>query len=171
MPSEIILTFAGFSASLGDLDLAAAWIAATIGSLVGAWVLYAVGAVIGYDRVHELSEKRWFVLFGASDLERGERFFAQHGNKVVFLGRFIPLVRSIVSVPAGIDRMPLVRFSLLTAIGSAIWNAVFIGLGYQLGERWDVVEQWMEPLTYAVVLLLGVGIVWLIVRKVRGTGA
>jgi len=171
IPSEIILPFAGFSANRGDLNVIAAWVAATVGSLIGAWVLYAVGALIGYDRICHLAEKRWFILFGASDLARGERFFDRYGSWIVFFGRFVPLVRSIVSVPAGIERMPLLRFSLLTALGSAIWNAIFIAAGYELGSRWDDVEGWIQPASYVVVALLLVGIGWLTFRKLRAVRA
>jgi membrane protein DedA with SNARE-associated domain len=171
IPSEVILPFAGFTAAQGELNVVAAWLAATIGALIGAWTLYAVGAVVGYDRVHELAEKRWFFLFSVSDLERGERFFEHHGGKIVFFGRCIPLVRSIVSVPAGLERMPLLRFTLLTAVGSGIWNGLFITAGYRLGENWEEVEQWIQPLSYLVVLLLGLAGLWLIVRKVRANRA
>lgn len=167
IPSEVILPFAGFSSSQGDLNAPLAWLAATIGSLVGAWVLYGVGRVLSYERVHDLAGKRWFVLFGQSDLERGNRFFDQHGDKIILFGRFVPLVRSIVSVPAGMAEMPIVRFSVLTAIGSAIWNAVFIAIGYQLGEQWDTVEHWVAPASYAVVAVLVAGLAWLVIRKRR----
>jgi membrane protein DedA with SNARE-associated domain len=171
IPSEVILPFAGFSASQGDINTVAAWFAATIGALVGAYVLYGVGRLVGYERLEVLAGKSWFILFGESDLARGKRFFDQHGTKIVLFGRFIPLVRSIVSVPAGATRMPLPMFTLLTVIGAGIWNAVFIALGYQLGERWDRVESWIEPLGYAVVALIAVWLVWLAVRKLRGRSA
>jgi membrane protein DedA with SNARE-associated domain len=167
IPSEVILPFAGFSASQGDVNTVAAWVAATIGALIGAYVLYGVGRLVGYERLEVLAGKSWFILFGESDLARGKRFFDRHGTKIVLFGRFIPLVRSIVSVPAGATRMPLPTFTLLTVIGAGIWNAVFIALGYQLGERWDRVEHWIEPLGYAVVALLAVWLVWLAVRKLR----
>jgi membrane protein DedA with SNARE-associated domain len=168
IPSEAILPFAGFSASTGEINAVAAWVAATIGALVGAYVLYGVGALIGYDRLQVLARKRWFFLFGESDLARGERFFERHGTAIVLVGRFIPLVRSIVSVPAGWSRMPLARFTLLTAIGAGIWNAVFIAIGYQLGERWDRVEGWIEPIGYAVLAVIAGYLVWLASRKLRG---
>ncbi len=167
IPSEVILPFAGFSASQGDLNLAVAWVAATLGSLVGAWILYGVGRAIGYERIHQLAGQRWFVLFGQSDLERGERFFDRHGYKVVLLCRFIPLVRSIVSVPAGMDEMPLARFTLLTAVGSAIWNLAFLLVGNALGDRWDSVEGWMAPIGYAVLAALVAAAAWLIARRLR----
>ena len=125
IPSEVIFPFAGFDASRGDLDPMPAWAAATVGAIIGAYVLYAVGALIGYDKVNELAGKRWFVLFGQADLARGERLFSEHGSKVVLLGRFIPFFRSIMSVPSGFARMPLWRFTALTALGSGLWNAVF----------------------------------------------
>jgi membrane protein DedA with SNARE-associated domain len=168
IPSEAILPFAGFSAAEGDINAVLAWVAATIGALLGAYVLYGVGAVIGTERLHVLAGKRWFFLFGEADLARGERFFERHGQRIVFFGRFVPLVRSIVSVPAGAERMPLPRFTVLTAVGAGIWNAVFIAIGYQLGERWDRVEGWLEPIGYAVVALLALALVWLAVRKLRG---
>lgn len=171
IPSEVILPFAGFSASRGDVNVVLAWVAATIGALAGAWILYAVGALVGNDRLEVLATKRWFLLFSRSDLERGERFFDRHGDKVVLFGRCVPLVRSIVSVPAGIQRMPLVRFSALTVLGSGVWNALFIGAGYQLGDRWEQVDSWITPISYAVVALLGLAALWLIYRKARAVRA
>jgi membrane protein DedA with SNARE-associated domain len=169
IPSEVILPFAGFASERGTLNAGAAWFAASLGSLAGALLLYGIGALIGEERLRELSRKRWFVFFGEKDLERGERFFERHGNQVVFFARFIPLVRSVVSVPAGIERMPLVRFAALTFAGSAIWNAAFIGAGWTLGNRWHQVEGVVGPLSYVVVALLAVGVVVLVVRKIRRT--
>ena len=167
IPSEAILPFAGFSASQGDINVVLAWVAATIGALVGAYVLYGVGRLIGYDRLQELAKSRWFFLFGPNDLARGERFFERHGSAIVLVGRCIPLVRSIVSVPAGWSKMPLGRFTVLTVVGSAIWNAVFIGLGYGLGERWEQVDGWVAPIGYVVLLAIGVYVGWLAFRKIR----
>ena len=171
IPSEVILPFAGFAAEQGRVNAIGAWFAATIGSLSGAAVLYAIGAFIGEERLRELSRKRWFVFFSEKDLDRGLTFFDRFGVWVVFFGRFIPLVRSIVSVPAGLDRMPLVRFGVLTFVGSGIWNAVFITAGWILGENYDRVEKYVAPASYAVVALLAVAGVWLIGRKINRRGA
>jgi membrane protein DedA with SNARE-associated domain len=171
IPSEVILPFAGFSAARGDVNLVAAWVFATLGALVGAWILYAIGAVVGLERLQELAAKRWFPLFGPKDLARGDRFFDRHGDQIVLFGRCVPLVRSIVSVPAGIERMPLLRFTALTALGSGVWNALFIGAGYQLGNRWERVEGWIQPISYAVVALLGLAGLWLVYRKVAAVRA
>lgn len=170
IPSEVILPFAGFSANQGDINVVLAWVFATLGALVGAWVLYGIGALLGEDRLEQLAAARWFPFFGAKDLARGERAFARFGDQMVLFGRCVPLVRSVVSVPAGVERMPLVRFTVLTAIGSGVWNALFIGAGYQLGDRWERVEGWVQPLSYLVVALLAAAVVWLVVRKRRGEG-
>lgn len=167
IPSEIILPFAGFASSQGDLNVVAAWIAATVGAVLGAWVLYGVGALIGKERLEALARKRWFFLVSASDLARGERFFERHGPIIVLAGRCVPLVRSVVSVPAGLERMPLARFTLLTAIGSGVWNAVFIAAGRAAGDNWEDIEGIVSPLSYVVVGLLLVALVYLIVRRVR----
>ncbi|GGL35722.1 DedA family protein [Phycicoccus endophyticus] len=167
IPSEVILPFAGFAAAQGRLSLPLVWACATAGSLLGAAVLYWVGAALSYERLYALAGRPWFVLFGQRDLERGFGFFDRHGSVVVLLGRFVPFVRSVVSVPAGMDRMPVPRFLALTALGSGLWNAAFIALGYRLGEDYEVVQEYVSPVSRGVVvlgvLLLGV----LAVRRLR----
>jgi membrane protein DedA with SNARE-associated domain len=171
IPSEVILPLAGFRSRTGALNVWLTWPAATAGSVLGALVLYGVGAWLGYDRLHALAGKRWFILTSQKDLERGERIFEQHGGKIVLLGRCVPLIRSVVSIPAGISRMPLPRFLALTAIGSGVWNALFIGLGWVLGENWAAVEGWLGPISYVVLGLGVIGLVWLTVRKLRSRPA
>ncbi len=167
IPSEVVLPLAGFRARTGALNVVAVWPAATAGSVLGALLLYGLGAWLGYDRLHRLAGHRWFVFVSRKDLERGERVFERHGNKVVLLGRCVPFLRSVVSIPAGIARMPLPRFLVLTTIGSGVWNAVFIALGWVLGENWDRVERFLAPASYVVLALLAVGLVVLIVRRSR----
>ena len=167
IPSEVVLPFAGFAASSGRIDPVLAWVAATMGSLLGAYLLYGLGRKVSYERLEHLAGRRWFILFGQRDLARGHRFFERHGSAIVFFGRFIPLVRSIVSVPAGLERMPLGRFTLLTAAGSGVWNALFIAAGYRLGQDYTVVEGWISPVSKVVVALVALGLVWLAVRRWR----
>jgi membrane protein DedA with SNARE-associated domain len=171
IPSEVILPLAGFRARTGALNLWLTWPLATLGSVLGAVALYGLGAWLGYDRLHALAGKRWFFLTSQKDLDRGEKVFAEHGGKMVLFGRCIPVIRSVVSIPAGIARMPLPRFLLLTAIGSGVWNALFIGLGWALGENWERVQGWIGPVTYVVLGLVVVGVVWLAVRKARSRSA
>lgn len=154
IPSEVVLAFAGFSAARGVLNPFTAWAAATAGSLAGAYLLYAVGARLGYDRLHELAGRRWFVLFNQKDLGRGERFFRDHGSKVVLLARVIPVLRSVVSIPAGMTRMPLGRFTALTVVGSGVWNAGLVYAGFRLGERWQQVGQYVSPVTQGLLVVL-----------------
>ena len=171
IPSEVILPLAGFRARTGALNIWLTWPAATAGSMAGAVVLYGLGAWLGYDRLHALAGKRWFFLTSQKDLDRGEEIFDKHGGKIVLLGRCVPVIRSVVSIPAGIARMPLPRFLMLTAIGSGVWNALFIGLGWVLGENWDRVQGWLGPVTYVVIGLVVVGVIWLAVRKLRSRSA
>jgi membrane protein DedA with SNARE-associated domain len=168
IPSELVLPLAGFRAHEGQMNVVLAWLAATIGSLTGALILYEMGALVGYDRLYELAGRRSFVVLSRSDLERGERFFQRHGGKVVLFGRCVPLVRSIVSIPAGLIRMPLPRFVVYTVIGSGVWNAAFIGAGWVLDDNYDRVQGWVQPVGLVVLFALLAGIGLVAVRKVRG---
>lgn len=171
IPSEVILPLAGFRARIGALNVFWVWPAATAGSVVGAVLLYGLGKWLGYDRLHALAGRRWFVVLGQKDLERGRNLFDDHGGKMVLLGRCVPFIRSVVSVPAGVAGMPITWFVLLTAIGSGVWNALFLGLGWILGENWDSVQGWLGPVSYVVLGLLAVGLVGLGVRKARAQPA
>jgi membrane protein DedA with SNARE-associated domain len=167
IPSEVILPLAGFRARTGGVNAIAVWPAATAGSVLGALLLYGLGAWLGYDRLHRLAGHRWFVFVSQKDMERGERVFERHGGKVVLLGRCVPFLRSVVSIPAGISGMPVARFVVLTAIGSGVWNAAFLALGWVLGENWNQVDGVLGPVSYVVLALLAVGLVVLMVRRVR----
>jgi membrane protein DedA with SNARE-associated domain len=167
IPSEVVLPLAGFRSSTGALNVVAVWVWATVGSVAGALLLYGLGAWLGYDRLHRLAGHRWFIITGQKDLERGQAFFERHGSKVVLLGRCVPFLRSVVSIPAGVVGMGMVKFVTLTTIGSGVWNAVFVALGWILGERWDSVERWLGPVSYVVIGLLVIGLVVLVVRKLR----
>lgn len=167
VPSEVILPLGGFRAQAGAMNPVAVWVAATIGAVAGALALYAVGAWLGYDRVHRLAGRRWFLLSSQKDLDKGRALFDRHGGPIVVFGRCVPLVRSLVSIPAGIAGMPLVRFMLLSALGSGVWNALFVGLGWYLADRWELVERYMGPLSTAVVVIAVAALVWLVVRRLR----
>jgi membrane protein DedA with SNARE-associated domain len=167
IPSEVILPLAGFRARTGALNVLVVWPAATAGSVLGALLLYGLGAWLGYDRLHRLAGRRWFVFASQQDLERGDALFDRHGGKVVLFARCVPFLRSVVSIPAGIAGMGLLRFAALTAIGSGIWNAAFIAIGWALGENWNQVQGWLGPVSYVVLALLAVGLVVLVVRRAR----
>jgi len=165
LPSEIILPLAGFAASRGSFSLTGAIVWTTAGSVIGALVLYLLGRSLGRERVLAI----WLrlPLVEEHDFERTEQWFGRHGRKAVFFGRMLPLFRSLISVPAGVDRMPLLQFLVLTTIGSAIWNTTFVLAGYLLGHEWHRVEPvvgWLQWVVVAVVVLWAGR--W-IVRRVR----
>ena len=158
IPSELILPLSGYLASRGRMSLVAVVAGATVGSLVGALVLYWAGAALGQKRLRRLADRMPLVEVG--DLERAEGWFDRHGGLAVLIGRLVPVVRSLVSVPAGVEHMPLWRFVLYTIIGSGVYNLVLVGLGYVLGSRWKTVEQYSNYLNYAIyaAVLIAVGL-------------
>lgn len=147
------------------------WIAATAGALAGALLLYLLGHLLGYDRLHRLAGRKWFFVISQDDLERGQKLFERHGSLVVAVSRCIPVVRSVVSVPAGICGMPLVRFSMLTVIGSGIWNAIFVAVGWLLADNWQQVDHYMGPVGLVVTVALVLGIAVLAWPRQRSTAA
>ncbi|GAA1500637.1 hypothetical protein GCM10009827_007030 [Dactylosporangium maewongense] len=167
IPSELILPLAGFRARAGAMHPALVWLCATAGAVAGSLLLYWLGARLGYERLHRLAGRRWFLLAGQRDLERGRRLFQRHGSWFVALSRCVPVLRSLVSIPAGIERMRLPKFVLLTTAGSGVWNALFIGAGWMLAERWQQVDRFSAPAGTAVGVLLAAGAVTLAVRKLR----
>ncbi|MFI8187729.1 DedA family protein [Streptomyces sp. NPDC085946] len=139
LPSEVILPLAGFAASSGRMSLIAVLVWTTAGSVIGALALYGIGALLGRDRTVALAAR--LPLVKAADIERTEAWFLRHGTKAVFFGRMIPVFRSLISVPAGVERMRLPVFLGLTTLGSALWNTVFVLAGYALGDNWPEVTR------------------------------
>ncbi|MDT9685343.1 DedA family protein [Streptomyces sp. TRM76323] len=168
LPSEVILPLTGFAAGQGVLTLASALFWTTLGSVVGAVVLYWIGRMFGRERMHALWAR--LPLVKTSDLERTEAWFARHGTKAVFLGRMVPVFRSLISVPAGVERMPLPVFVALTTLGSLIWNSVLVLAGYWLGDRWTAVETYVGFFSKAVLVLAAVALVAYAVVRLRGRG-
>jgi membrane protein DedA with SNARE-associated domain len=165
IPSELVLAMAGYLAATGRFNLLLVGLAATAGSLLGALVLYWLGAALGEERL-----KRWLdriPLVDRDDLEKADRWFERHGRWAVLIGRMVPVVRSLVSVPAGANRMPLGEFVLLTTLGSGAWNALIVGLGYALGNRWQEVERYSDWFNYAIFAIFALMIVSWVVKKVR----
>ncbi|WP_434589017.1 DedA family protein [Streptomyces sp. A5-4] len=163
LPSEVILPLAGFAAGAGQMSLIAALLWTTAGSVVGALALYGVGALLGRDRTVAIAVK--LPLVKVSDIERTEAWFQRHGTKAVFFGRMIPVFRSLISIPAGIERMPLPVFLGLTTLGSALWNTLFVLAGYTLGENWADVTGYVS--TYSKVVLVAAVLAVLLFAGVR----
>ncbi|MCM1012602.1 MULTISPECIES: DedA family protein [unclassified Brevibacterium] len=165
IPSELVLPLAGFTASRGQLSLVLAIVFATIGSVVGALVLYAVGRWIGLDRIVRIAVK--MPLVDVADVHKTIAWFDRHGDKAVFFGRMIPIFRSLISIPAGMRAMPMLKFLLLTAAGSTIWNTILIVAGFYLGENWSIVETYAGYFQTLVIVVVAVAVVAWIVLKVR----
>lgn len=165
IPSEVVLPLAGFTASQGSIVLWEVLVWTTVGSVVGALALYGLGAWLGPLRLRRIVDR--MPLMKVSDVDRTEEWFAQHGSKAVFFGRMIPIFRSLISIPAGVQRMPLARFTLLTAAGSAIWNTVFVMAGFLLGEQWHRIEQYADVLQVLVIAAVVVAAALFVVSRVR----
>ncbi|MFC5336908.1 DedA family protein [Leucobacter denitrificans] len=165
IPSEAVLPGAGFLAYDGRMNFWLAWLFATLGALVGAWIWYWIGYAFGRNRT------RWVVgkipLMDHEDFDKAEAFFAKWGAAAVLFGRCVPLVRSFISIPAGIERMNFVKFTLYTLIGSGAWNGLWIGLGFAFGPAIKpILEQWSGVISDAVLVVIGLLVVWFIVARV-----
>ncbi|WP_337006401.1 MULTISPECIES: DedA family protein [unclassified Microbacterium] len=165
IPSEVILPFAGYLSQSGELNLGWLIFWSTLASWLGALLLYWLGAAIGMQRaIRLLAATR---LVSRSDLERGSDWFVRSGGWTVLVGRMVPGVRSLISIPAGASRMNLVTFSVYTIIGSGLWNALLIGVGAALGTQHERLEQYLGYLDYAVYTAIVIALAVLIVRRVR----
>ncbi|TDB88154.1 DedA family protein [Actinomadura sp. 7K534] len=165
LPSELILPLAGFTAAQGGMSLTGALLWTTFGSVAGALVLYWIGAAVGRDRVRQLVDR--MPLLKLDDLDRTEAWFARHGTKAVFFGRMIPVFRSLISVPAGVERMRMTQFLLYTTLGSALWNTVFVLAGYLLGDNWQTVETYMGMYSKAVLAAFVLAVAVFVAVRVR----
>jgi membrane protein DedA with SNARE-associated domain len=133
--------------------------------VIGALVLYWLGRSLGEDRL-----KRWLdhiPLVDADDLDKADKWFERHANAAVLLGRCVPVVRSLISIPAGANLMPLPRFVAFTTLGSAVWNSLFVGAGYALGSRWEQVDQYARWFDYAILALVVVSVGLWVKKKLR----
>ena len=165
IPSEVIMPFAGYLAASGDLYFVSVVIAGTIGSVAGAFLWYWIGTLASEARLRRLIARhgRWLTI-SEQDLDRSLTWFRRNGGKAVFVGRMVPGVRTLISVPAGMTGMPLLPFLLYTGLGSLLWTAALTILGYLLEAQFAKVETWINPVTN--VLLGGVLVlyVWRLVR-------
>jgi membrane protein DedA with SNARE-associated domain len=168
IPSELILLLTGFNVSEGRFDFVSATISATVGSVVGAYFLYAIGRLVDEERLEKLlAGVGKYLGLKKSDVHKGFQWFERHGTAVVLFGRLIPVVRSVVSIPAGAEKMPVLRFTLLTAAGSIVWNLVWVAIGWGLGDQWEKAGTWGDYLQYGVIATILVGLAIIVVRARR----
>ncbi|WP_284645917.1 DedA family protein [Paenibacillus silviterrae] len=172
IPSEIILTFGGFMTTQSELSLGGVIVSSTLGSVVGAVLLYGVGRLLDMSRLERIVTRYGRLLrLSGEDLHRTFGWFERYGSWAVFLCRFVPLIRSLISIPAGTVRMKIVPFLLLTTLGSLIWNAVLIYLGAAVGASWESIVHYMDVYSnfiYGLLLVLLVLFVIVQVRKRKG---
>lgn len=168
IPSEVILPLAGFLTQQGSMNLILVFVTSTLGgAYAGALLLYWLGGdkVGGLERSIKLLSK--LPLVDREDFEKAADWFERHGKSAIFFGRLLPGVRSLISLPAGAERMNLMTFSLFTVAGTGVWNALLIGAGSLLGKQYHLVDQYSRFLNYAVYAGLAAFIVWLIIRRVK----
>ena len=166
IPSEVVLPLGGFTVAQGSLNFVSVFIWATIGSVVGAYILYGIGAWLGADRLRAIADWMWLVK--ASDVDKSLAWFDKYGRPSILFGRLIPGIRSLISIPAGLDRMNLLTFGLWTTLGSAVWNFILIFLGFKLGENWEAVTGYIDQyskVVYVILLLILLGFLIFFIRR------
>jgi membrane protein DedA with SNARE-associated domain len=166
IPSEAIMLFAGFSVSNGDLTLFGVVAAGVLGNLAGSWIAYAVGY---YGRL-DLLEKNRFIHISPKHLQWADDWFERYGAPTVFFSRMLPIVRTFISLPAGVAKMPFWRFSAYTLAGCIPWVFMLALIGRSVGNNWEDWRHKLGYLDYLVVVAIVVGIVYLIVKRRRGSG-
>jgi membrane protein DedA with SNARE-associated domain len=152
IPSEVIMPLAGFAVARGQMSMAAALIAGVVGTLLGNVFWYELSRMIGADRIRPLVGRygRWFAV-GEDDLRKAEATLEKYGPVALSFGRLLPGIRTVISIPAGLIRIPRHVFYLWTALGSGVWITFLTLAGYYMEDRYDQIEHWLEPLAYVVV--------------------
>lgn len=154
IPSELIMPAAGFAAARGELSLTGVILAGSLGSILGAMVLYAVGRMMNEQRLIALTDRygKW-LLVSSDDIRKADDWFDRHGKKIVFFGRLIPAIRSLLSIPAGMSEMPFGQFLLYTSLGTTLWSGLLAYAGYQLGNNYEAIEVWIAPISKVVLVV------------------
>ena len=158
IPSEVILLFGGFMTTFTDMNVIGVIIASTLGSLVGAIALYYIGKILNKERLKKIitSKPGKILRLTSEDIDKADNWFDTKGNKTVFFCRFIPLIRSLISIPAGMSEMPMKKFLIYTIAGSAIWNTALTLAGNLVGENWTDILEIMDNYSHIIVILLAI---------------
>lgn len=165
IPSELIMPFAGFVAAQGSLHPAGVVLVGTAGSVAGTLPWYWAGRAIGLQRLQDWADRhgRWLTV-SRHDIDKAQAWFERRGVVAVTLGRLVPALRSVISVPAGIARMPLVKFLCWSALGSLVWTSTLTAIGYLLQNRYEAVVEWLDPVSKVVLAAALVTYVWRVVN-------
>jgi membrane protein DedA with SNARE-associated domain len=155
IPSEMIMPLAGFTAARGELNIVAVLIAGTAGSVIGTLPWYYAGRLYGKERLKSLASRhgRWLTV-APHDIENALSVFQRHGRKAVFFGRLVPAIRTLISVPAGIAKMPLVQYLLYSTAGSLVWTGLLTAAGYLLQSQYELVARYLDPVSKGVVAII-----------------
>ena len=169
IPSEVVLTFGGFLTTFSTMSIWKVSVSATMGSVLGAILLYSVGRVLNIERIDSFVDSKIGKKLGLKkeDIKKASKWFNKYENKAVFICRFVPIVRSLISIPAGISKMKMSIFLPLTAIGSFIWNVVLIYLGRVAGEAWYNIVDYMDFYTTVVVIIFASIITMFVIAFVK----
>lgn len=168
IPSELIMPLAGFTASQpnNNLELIPAIAAGVIGTVLGAYPWYYIGKLVSEERLERWADKyfKWIGISG-EDVGKSKTWFQKHGAKAVFLGRMVPGIRTLISLPAGIEEMPIVPFTIYTTLGTIIWTAALTTLGYKLGSNYELVDEYLSPVSKIVLGILVLGFAAWLLKK------
>lgn len=168
IPSELIMPAAGFAASLGKINLLMVIIAGTVGSVLGALPLYYLGSKFDEMRLLRLVNRYGkYLLISPQDIQNSQRWFDKYGKSVVFFGRMIPAIRSLISIPAGMARMPLLPFLILTAIGSFLWSALLAYAGFVLGANYQKVAPVVESFGRYAAIIIGILVLYWLIKRIK----
>ena len=164
VPSEAVMPFAGFLIFEGKFTFFGTIFASTLGSIVGSMISYYMGSLGGRPFVLRFGK---YLLLDVHHLEATERFFGKWGDKTIFISRFIPVVRHLISIPAGVGKMNLTKFCIYTILGAACWNGFLAWVGFKLKTRWDEVMKYSHVVDIVVVAILALGVAWFVARHFR----
>ena len=160
IPSEVVLPFGGFLTTYTNLTVAGVIVAATLGSVIGAMVLYSIGLLVDVARLEAIIDRYGNVLrIKVEDLHKADDWFDEFGYRTVFFCRMVPLIRSLISIPAGMSNMKFIPFIILTLLGTLLWNILLISIGVALGANWERILGLMDVYSTIVYILIGIGIV------------
>ncbi|MGC1395501.1 MAG: DedA family protein, partial [Coleofasciculaceae cyanobacterium] len=167
IPSELIMPLAGFTIAQGKMDFTLAVLAGVVGTILGALPWYYAGKIVGEERIKSLADKygKWITV-SSKDIDKAKRWFDRYGNNAVLFGRIVPGVRTLISLPAGLSVMPIVPFLIYSTIGTTLWVIFLTGAGYLLGNNYQVVEEYLAPVSKGVLVLILVAFaVWIFRKK------
>ncbi len=158
IPSEVILLFGGFMTTYTSMSVIGVIIASTLGSVLGAIILYYIGKILNKERLKKIitSKPGKLLRLKPEDIDKADKWFDTKGNKTVFFCRFIPVIRSLISIPAGMSEMPMKKFLIYTTLGSLIWNAALTIAGSIVGENWTSILEIMDNYSHIAVIVLGI---------------